>query len=255
VSIILKKYVAYYRVSTKKQGESGLGLEAQQKAVRELAARNGATIIAEYIEVETGKRADRPRLAEALTHVCTTGAKLIIAKLDRLARNVHFISGLMESGVPFDCADRPGADPFRLHIEAAIAEEEARKISERTKAALERAAARGVKLGSARDGHWDGREHLRQAGITKAQPMGSAVNAQAARDHYSDVVVPKMKQWREEGKSLDEIAALLNADGFTTRRDRKPFTKGIVWRLIDRYLGVAYLGNKRQPVLACAASY
>ena len=248
-----EKYVAYYRVSTKKQGASGLGLEAQQKAVRDLAAYHGATIIAEYVEVETGKRADRPKLAEALNHVRTTGAKLIIAKLDRLARNVHFISGLMESRVPFDCADRPGADPFRLHIEAAIAEEEARKISERTKVALERAAARGVKLGSAREGHWDGREHLRDAGIKKAQPMGSAVNAQTARDHYGAGIVPKLKQWRGEGRSLDEIAALLNAEGFTTRRDKKAFTKAIVWRLIDRYLGEEYLGNRRPS--ACAAGY
>ena len=107
------KLVAYYRVSTKRQGRSGLGLAAQQAAIEAYANGRG-NVIAEYTEVETGKKADRPKLAEALAHARKARAKLVIAKLDRLGRNVAFISGLMESGVPFDCADalferRPGA--------------------------------------------------------------------------------------------------------------------------------------------------
>src|SRR5512134_3370299 len=108
----MKKLIAYYRVSTKRQGRSGLGLAAQQSAVEAYANGRGNGIV-EYTEVEAGKKADRPKMGEALAHARKAKATLVIAKLDRLARNVHFISGLMESGVPFDCADRPGADPFR----------------------------------------------------------------------------------------------------------------------------------------------
>jgi DNA invertase Pin-like site-specific DNA recombinase len=143
-------FVAYYRVSTERQGRSGLGLEAQQKAVRDHLNGGDWKLVGEFTEVESGKRSDRPKLAEALKACRVRGATLIIAKLDRLARNVHFVSGLMESGVEFTAVDFPQANRLAVHILAAVAEHEAKMISERTKAALAAAKARGVKLGGFR---------------------------------------------------------------------------------------------------------
>src|SRR5580704_1542251 len=145
-------FVAYYRVSTQRQGRSGLGLEAQQKAVRDYLNGGDWRMVGEFVEVESGRRKDRPRLAEALSMCRVHGAKLIIAKLDRLARNVAFISTLMDSGVDFEAADFPQANRLTIHILAAVAEHEARMISERTKAALAAAKRRGVKLGGHRAG-------------------------------------------------------------------------------------------------------
>lgn len=145
------KAIAYLRVSTEKQGRSGLGLEAQREAVARYAKDQGLEVAAEFVEVETGKGSKalskRPQLLAALTEAKRTKAKLVLAKLDRLARNVHFVSGLMESGVDFAVADMPHADRFRLHLEAVIAEDEARRISQRTKAALAAAKERGQVLG------------------------------------------------------------------------------------------------------------
>ncbi|MDX1738344.1 MAG: recombinase family protein [Alphaproteobacteria bacterium] len=139
--------IAYYRVSTDKQGKSGLGLEAQRTAVYDFTQSKGWTITGNYTEVESGKKKSRPKLAEAIKEAKRLKAKLVIAKLDRLARNVHFISGLMESNVDFVAIDMPTADRFMLHVYAAMAEEEGRRISQRTKAALAAAKARGVELG------------------------------------------------------------------------------------------------------------
>lgn len=143
-----QSYVGYFRVSTSGQGQSGLGLEAQRQAVRQFAEQNGGTVVLEVTEIESGRRNDRPELARALAECRRRRATLLIAKLDRLARNVHFVSGLMESGVPFTAVDLPTADRFVLHIYAAMAEEEARRIGARTKAALAAAKARGTVLGS-----------------------------------------------------------------------------------------------------------
>lgn len=144
------KFIAYYRVSTESQGRSGLGLEAQKKAVLDYLNGGQWELVAEFTEVETGKKAhmaNRPELEHALKLCKKTKATLVIAKLDRLARNVHFISGLMERGVKFRAVEFPNADPFMLHVHAAMSEHERRLISIRTKAGLERAKARGVKLG------------------------------------------------------------------------------------------------------------
>ena len=134
----------YLRVSTQRQGQSGLGLEAQRKAIEQLLDGQSYR---EFIEVESGKKSKRPKLQEAISYCRKNKTKLVIAKLDRLARNVHFISGLMESGIDFVAADMPNADRFMLHVYAAMAEEEGRRISERTKAALATAKERGVELG------------------------------------------------------------------------------------------------------------
>lgn len=145
------KAVAYLRVSTDRQGRSGLGLEAQREAVARYVRETGLAIIGEYVEVETGKGSNalarRPQLLAALADAKRNKAKLVMAKLDRLARNVHFISGLMETGVDFAIADMPNADKFQLHLYAALAEKEAEVISQRTKAALAAAKDRGQVLG------------------------------------------------------------------------------------------------------------
>jgi DNA invertase Pin-like site-specific DNA recombinase len=141
-------FVAYYRVSTDKQGRSGLGLEAQCAAVEAHVSGARGIVAAEFVEIESGRKKDRPQLAAALAAAGAHRAVLVIAKLDRLARNVHFVSGLMESGVEFVAADMPTVNRLTVHILAAVAEEEARMISARTK------AARGVPTPSGRGRRW-----------------------------------------------------------------------------------------------------
>lgn len=200
----MRRFVAYYRVSTQRQGQSGLGLEAQQAAV--LAYLNGGhwELVGEFTEVESGKRNDRPQLIEAMKVAKANKATLIIAKLDRLARNVHFISGLMESGVDFVACDMPDANRLTIHILAAVAEHEAQAISARTKAALAAAKARGVKLG----GSDKGRD------ITKARD-GMVKNA----DAFAAGLAPVVREIREAGiTSLNGIARALTARGVSTAR-------------------------------------
>src|SRR5712675_1546426 len=144
------KFIGYLRVSTEKQGLSGLGIDAQRKAIEDYLNGGRWELLAEHVEIESGKRSDRPELAKALAQSKATGATLVIAKLDRLARNVAFISNLMESGVDFVAADMPQANRLTVHVLAAIAEHEAAAISARTKAALARAKARGTRLGGDR---------------------------------------------------------------------------------------------------------
>ena len=167
------RFIPYYRVSTKRQGQSGLGLEAQRVDVSKLIVERDGCEIAHYIEIETGKNPDRPELAKAVAHAKLANATLVVAKLDRLARNVAFTAALMESGVPFICCDCKEANRFTIHILAAVAEEEARKISERTKKALAAAKARGVKLGSQAAWPLD-RQTKRMGGGTGQVHHGSA---------------------------------------------------------------------------------
>jgi len=145
------KAIAYLRVSTDRQGRSGLGLDAQREAVERYVRDAQLELTDSYIEIETGKGsnalAKRPQLLAALTEAKRAKARLVLAKLDRLARNVHFVSGLMETGVDFAVADMPNADRFQLHLYAAIAEKEGEIISQRTKAALAAAKAKGTILG------------------------------------------------------------------------------------------------------------
>ena len=152
------KHIAYYRVSTNRQGKSGLGLDAQRRAVRDHLGNNGWELIEEYVEVESGKKNNRPKLAKALAACKKHKATLIIAKLDRLARNVHFISGLLESDVKFTCCDMPEADRAFLQMSAVMSEWEGRQISKRTKEALAEAKERGIKLGYANPSRKDGEQ-------------------------------------------------------------------------------------------------
>lgn len=142
------RLVAYYRVSTDRQGKSGLGLEAQERAVADYAARTGGQIVAGYTEVESGTVKHRPELIKAQAHAKRCGACLVVAKLDRLSRNMAFVAALMDSGCEFVACDNPHANRLTLHILAAVAEDEALRISARTKAALAARKARGLPLGN-----------------------------------------------------------------------------------------------------------
>ena len=226
----VQKIIAYYRVSTAKQGRSGLGLEGQQAAVDAFVARRGCEVLATYTEVESGKLADRPQLAKALAHAKRSRATLVVAKLDRLARNVVFLGSLMESAVDFIAIDLEHANRLTLHILSAVAEGEARAISDRTKAALQAKKARGAKLGSARPGHWDGHEAARLQGSIK----GAAATAHrvAADEAYADLL-PTIQQLRTDGQTLQQIADTLNGEGHTTRRG-KPWNNVQVMRVLGR---------------------
>jgi DNA invertase Pin-like site-specific DNA recombinase len=227
----MTEIVAYYRVSTKGQGESGLGLEGQRAAVEAYCRQVGGRIKASYTEVESGKIADRPELAKALAHAKRSRATLCVAKLDRLSRNVAFLAAVMDSGAEFVACDNSKANRLTLHILAAVAENEAKAISERTKAALQAAKARGTLLGSARPGHWEGREDRRHAGLEKATAASVQVRRRKALDAYSDLL-PEMRKLRAEGLSLARIAAKLNEQGHTSRR--RPWSPMQVKLVLER---------------------
>lgn len=207
-----KKCISYFRVSTQKQGVSGLGLEAQRESVSRFLNGGEWELVAEFQEVETGKGADalskRPQLRAALAACRKEGATLIIAKLDRLARNVYFVSGLMESKVKFVACDMPEANELTIHIMAAFAEHEAKRISQRTKEALAIAKSRGVILGKA------GAKNLR-----------SNVEArQKIADNFADKLRPLFSNMKERGLSQREMVAELNVIGV-------PASKGGNWLL------------------------
>ena len=236
------KIVGYFRVSTKKQGNRrrngvtleetiGLGLKAQRADVRAFADRNGGTIIAEYIEIESGKKAtNRPKLKEALGHAKLAKAKLVIAKLDRLARNVAFTATLMETGVEFIACDNATANNMTIHMISAMAEAETVAISRRTKDALAQAKLEGVLLGSARPDHWKGREHLRGS---KAGAKASAI-ARSQRAHtVYEFLLPTMLELLADGSTYGEIASALNEMGHTTVNGAL-FNATTVWRIVRR---------------------
>ncbi|ETW98541.1 recombinase family protein [Candidatus Entotheonella palauensis] len=198
--------IAYYRVSTDRQGRSGLGLEAQQQAVRDfLAGRE--ELIESFTEIESGRKNDRPQLTAALDACRRHKATLVIAKLDRLARNVYFISGLMESGVEFVAVDMPEANRLTIHILAAVAEHEREMISQRTKVALKAAKARGVKLGS------------------PEPSRGAAIRTQVLQekaDRFAANMLPIIHDLQAQGiTGYRAIARALNARGIKTANGRQ----------------------------------
>jgi DNA invertase Pin-like site-specific DNA recombinase len=218
------RFVAYFRVSTAQQGASGLGLEAQREAVsRHVAGAQGA-IVAEFQEIESGKKNDRPQIAAALAACRLRRACLVIAKLDRLARNVHFISSLMESGVDFVACDNPHATKLTIHILAAVAEHERAMISARTKAALAAAKARGVKLGNPRLKPGD-----RWASRTARQTRTDNASAHAAD------VLPYIERARKAGcVTLGELARALSACGIETPAGGRDWGTTQVRRVLER---------------------
>jgi DNA invertase Pin-like site-specific DNA recombinase len=204
----MSQIVSYLRVSTERQGRSGLGLEAQREAVRRFTDAQGLEVGAEYVEVETGKGSDalelRPQLKSALDVARRRKCAILVAKLDRLSRDVHFISGLMAQKVPFVVAELgPDVDPFVLHLYAALAEKERAMISQRTKEALARAKAGGTKLGNPR---------LREVAARGSEAM------RAQADRFAANVLPLIQPLQAEGKSLREMAAVLNERNVPTAR-------------------------------------
>ena len=206
----LRSAVAYYRVSTRRQQQSGLGIEAQRSTVQRFADAEGLTLTGEYVEVETGKGADaldrRPQLAAALTAARSANCPVIVAKLDRLSRDVAFISGLMSQRVPFIVAELGAdADPFMLHLYAALAEKERRLISERTRSALAAKKAQGATLGNPRN--------IAQAGLLGR----NAQQSEAVR--FAKNVIPIIRSIRAAGViGLASIADALNNRGVRTAR-------------------------------------
>lgn len=201
----MSQYIAYYRVSTARQGKSGLGLDAQRHAVESYLASSSGLVLAEYVEVESGRRKDRQELKRAIDHARVTRSKLVIAKLDRLARNVSFTAALMDSGVEFVCCDNPQANRFTIHILAALAEMEAEMISSRTKAALDEAKRRGVRLGNPR------------LGLVRGSPAAANVAwkrlTQQRADSYLGLV---LEAHRGGASTLQQVADYLNRRGALT---------------------------------------
>lgn len=204
----MKNLVSYLRVSTVKQGRSGLGIEAQRAAIARFCDAEGFEIIAEHIEVETGKGSDaldhRPQLAAALDEARRNKCAVVVAKLDRLSRDVAFVAGLMAQRVPFIVAELGSdADPFMLHLYAALAEKERAMISARTKQALAAAKGRGVTLGN---------PHL-----SEIRGKGTATG-KANADRFAASILPMISEARSSGATLRTIAATLNARGVKTAR-------------------------------------
>jgi DNA invertase Pin-like site-specific DNA recombinase len=195
------KWISYIRVSTARQGKSGLGLEAQRKAVEDYLNGGRWKLVKEFVEVESGKRTDRPEMAKAIQACRVYGAKLLIAKLDRLSRDAHFLLGLEKAGVDFVCADMPQADRFTVGVLAMVAEREGRMISQRTREALAAAKRRGVKLGGKRPG-----QRLTRAMRQRGNEAVERAAAQRAAD-----LAPVIAELQASGAtSLRAMAAGLN---------------------------------------------
>lgn len=205
--------INYYRVSTAKQGRSGLGEAAQRASIEAFCAERGCEQLGEYVEIESGKRDDRPELIKALQHAKVTGATLIIAKLDRLSRNLAFLATLQEAGTKFIAADMPEANEVTIHIMAVIAQAERKAISRRTKEALAAAKARGTKLGNP----------MGAKAFGDAKGNAAAVEAIKAKSAaFAADVAPIIAAIRADGHaSLRAIAAELNARGIMTARGGK----------------------------------
>ena len=216
------KFIVYLRVSTKRQGQSGLGLEAQREAVQNYLNGGQWTVVQEFVEVESGKKSGRPELAKACAACRLYGAKLVIAKLDRLSRNAHFLLGLKEAGVDFVAADMPEANRMTIGIMAVMAEHEGEMISARTKAALAAAKRRGVKLGGDRGARL----------TAKARAAGTAAIRAQARARAADLA-PVVKELQAAGlESLRAIGAALDERGIPTARGGK-WSAVQVARLLD----------------------
>lgn len=223
----MSNIVVYFRVSTRQQERSGLGIDAQKAAVKAYAARTGDAIIGRYTETESGKRADRPQLMRALAHARRSRAKLIVAKLDRLARNLSFLDALQRSKVNFAALDCEHANKAMLQMMMVMAEWECDQISARTKAALAARRERGKALGA---------ENPRCRNLTKpamqaGRIAGAAANRLAADDAYADIL-PDMAAWRET-HTLAAIAERLNSEGHTTRTG-KPWSTSTVANVLRR---------------------
>lgn len=232
----MKKLVPYYRVSTRKQEQSGLGLDAQESAFDRFRSHEEHVVLAEFTEIETGKSSSRRVLQRAIALCKEHGAILVVAKLDRLARNVLFTSTLMESGVEFVCCDMPTANRLTIHIMAAMAEDEARRISTRTREALAELRDAGVKLGSARVGHWEAVEQKHGRNLRGWNGMDEARKMRAIADRFAETykeVIPLVQSLAERGETTYRIADTLNLRNMKTSRGAK-WTSAAVSRVLAK---------------------
>ena len=218
--------VTYLRVSTARQGKSGLGLEAQQKAVADYLSTGQWNLLEEFVEVESGKNNKRPELLEAIELCKASGAKLLVGRLDRLARDAAFLMSLKDAGIDFVCADMPEANRLTIGIMALVAEQEREAISKRTKEALAAAKARGVQLGAYRDGVYVG-------GKGNADTARNASAARKAKFHANAVdKLPLLKRYDPDGTlSLRAIADIFNRYGVKTVSGRGLWSANSVRRL------------------------
>jgi DNA invertase Pin-like site-specific DNA recombinase len=217
---VKKKFVLYLRVSTSKQGLHGLGMDAQRQAAVAFLTGADGELLGEYAEVESGKETDRPQLQQAIALCRKTKARLLIAKLDRLARNASFLLGLRDSGIDFVAADMPHADRFTVGIMALVAEKERELISERTKAGLAQARRRGTRLGNPR--------------LAQARKKAASSTRKRAND-YAAQMAPVLHEIQHTGRvtGLREIAECLNARGYVSPNGKR-FTRRTVKRLLHR---------------------
>jgi len=206
------KFISYLRVSTDKQGKSGLGLEAQRKQVADFIVSCGGSLDAEFIEVESGKNNDRLELAKAIRQSQLTGNKLIIAKLDRISRSLHYITSLAESRIDFVVCDLPGCDQFTINLYGALAQRERELISQRTKSSLQALKDRGVALGNP--------QNLNEDSAAKGRVLGVAERKRRAFI-FAQRIHPTIKEYQEQGVSLNKIASKLNECGILTARGKE----------------------------------
>jgi DNA invertase Pin-like site-specific DNA recombinase len=205
------RYVAYFRVSTQKQGRSGLGLDAQKQAVKDFLQHFGGELVAQYMEIESGKRIDRPEFTKAADYAELANAVLLVAKLDRLSRDLHFVTSLQKRGIRFKLCDLPEIDNLTIHILAAMAEHEARMISVRTKQAMTEAKRRGVVMGNP------------QLSLLRNRDVGNANQQRVHAQRVWQSKIVKVIQHLVEMEQLDtcqSIADALNSRGLTSQRGK-----------------------------------
>jgi DNA invertase Pin-like site-specific DNA recombinase len=234
-----RSYVAYYRVSTKRQGQSGLSLEGQREDVLRYCLESPGRLIAEVTEIESGKNDDRPKLSEAMRLCRVYAATLVVARLDRLSRSVALISSIMESGLDFVVADFPLANRFTIHILAAVAEYEAWLISERTRSALAAAKARGVKLGGPRRADW-------RTIFKEGNAASTAAKLKRATARALDLA-PLVRDLRDRGKSVNAIAVELTRMQIETLGGGSKWYSGAVRRVL-------FLSGEEAPLIGVATA-
>jgi len=231
------RVVAYYWLSTNPQDSGLADVDAQRALAAAHAKANNGEVVAEYLEMVSGQRRTWPKLAEAIAHTQQVQGRLVVANLDRLVHSTTFTALLRDTGVDFVCGDNRLANRHTIHILAAVASDKTKRISTRTRAGLSAAKERGVKLGSAREGHWEGREERRRAGARKglavAIPAAAKARTKKAQEAYRELM-PRIVAMREgELLSMAEIARRLNAEGHQTTAAR-PFTATMILRLLKR---------------------
>lgn len=219
--MLTNRYVAYFRVSTQKQGRSGLGLEAQQQAVRDFLNLYGGKVIAEFQEVESGKRTDRPEFIKAADYAELSNATLLVAKLDRLSRDLHFVTSLQKRGIKFKLCDLPEIDQLTIHILAAMAEHEARMISTRTRVAMAQAKERGIVLGNP------------YLSVQRNRDVSAANDARSdAQTEWKRKIIKVIQHVQSEGHTTcKSIANALKHRGLKTQRG-KEFSIATVSKLL-----------------------